>query len=253
MKLINKFKSPNFDNRKFSKIDLIIIHYTALKDYQESISYLCNPANKVSCHFLISQKGKIYSLVDENKRAWHAGISYWNNYRDINSKSFGIELDYSEKFSNNNFNLDMMRSLKTLIRYLIKKYNIKNYNILGHSDVAPFRKKDPGRYFPWNNLIKSKLIYNPKIKNILKKNDVLEWFKKNKIISKKQKAIFILSFLGYDTSEVKKNKYLFKLLLVAYQSRYIQDNINGSLDEITFNFLMQHYCSFILTKNKKKL
>ena len=95
MKLINKFKSPNYDFRKKYSIKIIIIHYTALKNSDEALSYLCNSNNRVSSHFLISKSGDIFCLVDELKRAWHAGESYWKNITDINSNSIGIELDYS--------------------------------------------------------------------------------------------------------------------------------------------------------------
>ena len=94
MKLIHKFKSPNFDERTSNKINFIIIHYTAIKSITESIKYLCEKKNKVSAHYVISKKGSIYSLVSEKKRAWHAGQSYWNSIIDINSNSIGVELDY---------------------------------------------------------------------------------------------------------------------------------------------------------------
>ena len=97
MKLIHKFKSPNFDKRASSKILFIIIHYTALKNYREAISYLSDPKNKVSSHYLISQTGAIFNLVSSKNRAWHAGISYWDGITDLNSTSIGIELDFIGK------------------------------------------------------------------------------------------------------------------------------------------------------------
>ena len=90
MKFIKKFKSPNFDYRNPSLIKFIIIHYTALENSNKAINFLCNKKNKVSSHFLISQQGRIYCLVDEKKRAWHAGIAKWGNYVNINSFSIGI-------------------------------------------------------------------------------------------------------------------------------------------------------------------
>ena len=111
MKFINNFKSPNFDNRKLKKIYFIIIHYTALKNYEQAISYLCDPSKKVSSHFLISQNGDIYALVNEKKRAWHAGLSYWDGFTDINSLSIGIELDFS-----NNKNANAFSRLRNISR-----------------------------------------------------------------------------------------------------------------------------------------
>ena len=124
MKYITKYKSPNYNSRKNSKIKLIIIHYTALDNYSDAISYLCNKDKKVSSHFLISQEGGIYYLVDEKFRAWHAGISYWQGITDINSISLGIELDYSPHGENNKFSFKMINSLKKLILKLQKKYLI---------------------------------------------------------------------------------------------------------------------------------
>ena len=103
MKLINKFKSPNYDFRKKYSIKIIIIHYTALKNSDEALSYLCNSNNRVSSHFLISKSGDIFYLVDELKRAWHAGESYWKNITDINSNSIGILVNIDIFFSFNIF------------------------------------------------------------------------------------------------------------------------------------------------------
>ena len=111
MKYIAKYKSPNYNSRKNSKIKLIIIHYTALKNYKEALLYLCDKRKKVSSHFLINQNGYIYNLVNLNKRAWHAGTSYWEGNRDINSMSIGIELDFSSNKDNNNFSKKMIKLL----------------------------------------------------------------------------------------------------------------------------------------------
>jgi len=152
MKLIHKFKSPNFNQRKSNKINLIVIHYTALKSISESIKYLSSKKNKVSSHYVISRNGEIYNLVSEKNRAWHAGESYWQGNFDINSFSIGIELDYSPLEKNDIFGSSLTYSLIKLLKKLIKKHKITPENILGHSDVAPYRKIDPGQKFPWNLL-----------------------------------------------------------------------------------------------------
>merc|ERR1711991_427801 len=109
---------------------LIIIHYTALKNTSEAISYLCNKEKKVSSHYLISQNGKIYKLVDDKYRAWHAGKAFWQDVTDINSISIGIELDYSPSGKNNKYTYKMIFSLKKLIQEIQKKYDIGKNNIL---------------------------------------------------------------------------------------------------------------------------
>ena len=160
MKYITKYKSPNYNSRNNSQIKLIIIHYTALKNTEEAISYLCKKKNKVSSHYLISQNGITYNLVNEKFRAWHAGEAFWQGFTDINSISIGIELDYNPYGNNNKFSSKMISELKNLIIKIQKKYKISKNNILGHSDIAPFRKIDPGKYFPWKVLSSSKILPN---------------------------------------------------------------------------------------------
>ena len=129
MKLIHKFKSLNFDKRDNKKISYIILHYTALPSIDESIDFLCKAENKVSCHYIISQNGQIYNLVDEKNRAWHAGQSKWFDETDLNSTSIGIELDFSPKHKNNKFSKLLLSALMVLTRHLKIKYNIDNNKI----------------------------------------------------------------------------------------------------------------------------
>tara|TARA_B100000242_G_scaffold293797_1_gene273122 strand:- start:64 stop:816 length:753 start_codon:yes stop_codon:yes gene_type:complete len=248
MKLINKYKSLNFNKRSKKKICFIIIHYTALKNYNAAINYLCDPKNKVSTHFLISQNGNIFKLVNENMRAWHAGVSFWNDHNDINALSIGIELDYSYFKSNNKFSNKMINSLIYLLKKLMKKYKIKNTNVLGHSDIAPFRKIDPGPKFPWFKLYKENLAFDPAkhIKNYQIKS-VNIWFRKNRIFSDKKRTLFMLAFLGYDTHQAQNNYLFFKKLLFSYQNHFIQKNLSGKLDKVTLNFIIQHFINYLLT------
>ncbi len=248
MKFINKFKSPNFNNRIYSKIKFIIIHYTALKNSKTAIQFLCDEKNKVSSHFLISQNGSIYSLVDIKKRAWHAGNSAWMNYRNINSYSIGIELDFSYEFKNNSYNYKMIASLKKLLKYLLIKYKLKNTNILGHSDIAPFRKIDPGPSFPWYKLSLSNLAFYPSFNNEIYLSFFKSWFKKYYFQTNKKKCIFILTCIGYDTKSAYKNTIMQKKILLAYQMHFMPGNVSGKFDEITTKCLMGHYLNLLLTK-----
>ena len=253
MKLINNFRSPNFDNRKLKKIDLIIIHYTALKSCEQAISYLCDPSKKVSSHYLISQNGDIFYLVNEKKRAWHAGVSYWDGLNDINSVSIGIELDFSNKKNNNKYSKKMINSLIILLNKLKKKYKINSDNILGHSDVAPYRKIDPGFKFPWSKIYNYRNSFNSIQKNKLKIILLKKWFKKNNIISKEKISLFILAYLGYEIIPALKNKSLYNRLISAYQSHFIQSQATGRLNNSTIHFMYMHFLNNILTKNKKNL
>ena len=248
MKYITKYKSPNYNLRNNSKIQLIIIHYTALKNTFDAISYLCNKEKKVSSHYLISQNGTVYNLVKDKFRAWHAGRSFWQEMIDINSVSIGIELDYNPRGKNNKYSLKMIHSLKKLILKLQKNYKINKNNILAHSDIAPFRKKDPGKHFPWQSLSSSNLVIP--LKN-LKKNEIQimeKWFNNNNLKSKKQKTILALSLIGYDTREVYKSAKLYNELLRSYRMRYLNsEDINKN--KSIYNTLIKHLFNFMLTKN----
>ena len=246
MKLITKYQSSNFNFRSNSNISIIIIHYTSLRNEYEAINYLCNPKNKVSSHYLISQKGQIFSLVNNKFRAWHAGRSKWNDELDINSISIGIELDFSYDFSNNKYSVKMIKSLNDLIENLINKYNINKNNILAHSDVAPYRKIDPGHKFPWHK-INSLKIKNNKF-HLLKINLLNQWLSKHNFITTKRKVLFILKYIGYDVSKAQIYKKSYNKLILAYKSRYLQNDFNSIVDEKMLSFLKLHLVTLILTK-----
>ena len=248
MKYITKYKSPNYNSRNKSRIQLIIIHYTALSNIKEAISYLCTKEKKVSAHYLISQDGVIYNLVNERFRAWHAGQSFWQDIVDINSFSIGIELDYNPNGKNNKFSSKMISSLKKLILKIKDEYKINKKNILAHSDIAPFRKKDPGKHFPWKLLINEKIISN--FQNVTKNDTKIieDWFNKHKIKSKKKIIIFALSLIGYDTRQVFKNIKQYNRLIAAYKSRYVRE-LTYVGQETVYITIIKHLFKNLLTKN----
>ena len=149
MKLIKKLKCTNFEKSKFRVIKYIIIHYTNMKNQKVAIKKLQSKVAKVSCHYLISKKGKIYRLVKDKNVAWHAGKSRWENDVNLNSKSIGIELVNK---GNESYPSNQLKTLLHLLKFLKKKYKINSKYILGHEDIAPKRKKDPGPKFPWIKL-----------------------------------------------------------------------------------------------------
>ncbi len=248
MKYITKYKSPNYNSRKKSKIQFIIIHYTALRNTKEAITYLCTREKKVSAHYLISQNGVIYCLVDEKFRAWHAGQSYWQDIVDINSFSIGIELDYNPYGKNNKFSSKMISSLKKLILKIKDKYKINKKNILAHSDVAPFRKKDPGKYFPWKLLENENIILNFQNITINEIKIIQDWFIKYNIRSKKRIIIFALSLIGYDTGQVHKNLKHYNRLITAYKSRHLNEFTYVN-QEIVYTSIIKQLLKNLLTKN----
>ncbi len=146
--------SPNFDDRPEGRTpDMLILHYTGLPSLAESIARLCDAAAKVSCHYLIDEEGGVYALVDEDKRAWHAGVAFWAGERDINGCSIGIELQNpGHEFGYRAFPEPQMAALEDLAGDLVTRYAIAPSRVLAHSDVAPMRKTDPGELFDWARL-----------------------------------------------------------------------------------------------------
>ena len=218
--------SPNFNNRTrpIKSIKFIIFHYTGMQSEIESIKRLKNPKSKVSCHYLINRQGIITQMVLDNKIAWHAGKSKWRNLKNLNPVSIGIELvNKGHKFGYQNYPIKQISSLINLCKYLKKKYKIKSENFLGHSDIAPLRKIDPGEKFPWKEL--SKKGFGTWYKNHYKIN----------FSSKKSYKLFFknLSKIGYRYFKVGKKQKKDKLVIKAFQQRYLPDNISGSIDQNT--------------------
>ena len=157
---ISKNYSPNFSlpKRPHNKIKFVVIHYTGMKKESLAIKRLCSPVTKVSSHYFLKKNGSILELVPDLYEAWHAGKSSWKKYSSLNKYSIGIEIQNSgHDNSYENFSSKQIISLKSLLKYLVKTYKIDKKNILGHSDIAPNRKKDPGEKFPWKDLSKIKL------------------------------------------------------------------------------------------------
>jgi N-acetylmuramoyl-L-alanine amidase len=138
--------SPNFDQRR---ANYVILHYTSDDTAEHALRTLTDPVSKVSAHYLIARDGRIYALVDERSRAWHAGVSYWGGNRDVNSSAIGIELDNNGREP---FSAPLVDALLLLLGDLKERFSIPTANFIGHSDVAPRRKVDPGRAFPWQRM-----------------------------------------------------------------------------------------------------
>ena len=226
---INNFYSPNFSRKKRSvnSIKIIVIHYTGMQSERESIIRLCNPKYKTSSHLIINQNGKVYRLVQDNRIAWHAGKSCWGNYKNLNKNSIGIELvNKGHRFGYTNFRKKQLLSLTRICKSLIKKYKIKKKNIVGHSDIAPLRKIDPGEKFPWKQLAKKNIgIWHDCKPNFLRK------YRKIKISTKKDKVKFIknLNNIGYCFSVKKKSSFI--KTVKAFQRHYRKELVNGLLDK----------------------
>jgi N-acetylmuramoyl-L-alanine amidase len=144
--------SPNHDERK-GVADIILLHYTGMEDTQAALQRLCDPESKVSCHYLVDERGIVVQLVPEMRRAWHAGLSSWEGVTDINSRSIGIEIaNPGHDFGYPDFPEPQIAAVITLCRDVIGRRAIRPDRVLAHSDVAPSRKSDPGEKFPWRRL-----------------------------------------------------------------------------------------------------
>ena len=224
--------SPNFSAKKRNskEIKFLIFHYTGMSKEYNALKKLTKIQSEVSSHYFIKKNGDIILLVPDLYVAWHAGKSSWRNYSSLNKNSIGIEISNpGHQFNYRKFSQKQLNSILKLSRCLIKKYNIKPENILGHSDIAPNRKKDPGEKFPWENLAKNKIsIWHSLSKNLLKKN------RRVKINDKDTKLFFNnLYKIGYSknlSKDFNKTSYL-RSIVKAFQRRFRQELISGKIDK----------------------
>ena len=149
--------SPNYDLRPEGvAIDMLVLHYTGMANAAAALSRLCDPASKVSAHYTIDEAGTVYAHVAEDRRAWHAGVSYWAGASDINARSVGIELvNPGHEFGYRAFAEPQIAALTTLCHSILMRHPIPSWRVLAHSDVAPMRKEDPGELFPWERLARA--------------------------------------------------------------------------------------------------
>ncbi|MEG3150416.1 N-acetylmuramoyl-L-alanine amidase [Sphingomonas sp. ZT3P38] len=203
--------SPNFDERKLG-ISMIVLHYTGMPDAQSAIDRLRDPAAKVSAHYLVAEDGTILRMVAEDKRAWHAGKSRWRGIEDINSASIGIEIvNPGHEFGYPPFPEEQIDALLPLVAEIKDRHGITRGNVVGHSDIAPARKQDPGELFPWNRLARLRLALPRPTRNLM---DPL-WTDAGFLIA--------LERFGYDVAD--------KLAaVVAFQRRYRPELLDGEID-----------------------
>ena len=224
--------SPSFDpiKRQKTQIKFLIFHYTGMKKEFDAINKLTNFKSDVSCHYFIKNNGETSVMVPDLYVAWHAGKSRWKHYKSLNKYSIGIEInnpghDYNYK----KFSKKQIQSLIKLSTILIKKYKINSKNILGHSDVAPERKKDPGEKFPWKELSKQGIgLWHSLSIQSLKKNRKIE-------LDQVSKKMFFnnLSKIGYvmKKNENSKNRKFNDYIVKAFQRRFRQELVNGKIDK----------------------
>ena len=207
----HELPSPNWDERALP-VTMVVLHYTEM-EREAALRRLSDPEAKVSAHYFISEAGEVVRLVDEDKRAWHAGASYWRGHRDVNSASVGIELDNPGHANGyREFPDVQIDALLPLLADIVRRHDIPRANVVGHSDVAPARKVDPGELFPWSRLAECRLCLSRPAK--LELGDPFP-----------NDGSFYLALerFGYDVTAGRK-------AVEAFQRRWRPERIDGEID-----------------------
>lgn len=208
------WRSPNFNSRDGTPVDMLVIHYTGMQTCLEALERLCDPEAEVSAHYLIEEDGKVHQLVDETERAWHAGVSSWRGKTDINNRSVGIELvNPGHEWGYREFPVPQMKSLIHLAKQIVDRHDIPARNVVGHSDVAPARKLDPGEFFDWPTLARNGLGIWPDGENL---PDACETYD----------VMRYLADIGYDIDNEPA-------AIAAFQRHFRRRRFDGKADEET--------------------
>ncbi len=204
MKII-QHPSPNCNPRDGHEIDMLVLHYTGMKSGANALDRMCDATAEVSAHYMIEEDGRIFQLVDEEMRAWHAGKSYWRGHTNINQRSIGIEIvNPGHEFGYRPFPEVQMQSVIWLCKDIVARRKIPARNVVGHSDVAPTRKEDPGELFDWKRLAE----------------EGIGLFPAGQVSAEAVK----LAEYGYDTADLPK-------AINAFQRHFRPKNLTGQWDE----------------------
>lgn len=219
MELIGR-PSPNFDERSRA-IDMIVLHYTGMKSGAEAIDRLCDAASKVSAHYVVEEDGRIFSLVAEDKRAWHAGVSSWLGEGDINARSIGVEIvNPGHEWGYRPFPAAQVAAVCALVKDIQSRRKIMPARVVGHSDVAPGRKEDPGELFPWAHLAGAGLtagVYDGQPDFTLSYEE----------------AISLLRAIGYEVAEAAPGKPAPAAAVLAFQRRFCPAALGQAINPLT--------------------
>ena len=203
--------SPNFDDRLLP-VSMLVLHYTGMRDAASAIQRLRDPEARVSAHYVVAEDGQILRLVPEDKRAWHAGKSWWRGVEDVNSASIGIEIvNPGHEFGYRPFPIPQIDALLPLVHNIVGRYRIRPPYVVGHSDIAPVRKEDPGELFPWGRLAKLGLAMPRPVKNLMDPHWTDGGF------------LLALERYGYDIRNKEK-------AVIAFQRRFRPELLDGIID-----------------------
>lgn len=198
-------------------VDMLVLHYTGMKSAAAAIARLCDPDAKVSAHYVVEEDGTVWRLVDEGRRAWHAGVSCWRGERDVNSRSVGIEIvNPGHEWGYRDFPAIQMQAVAQLSRAILARHPIPPRNVIGHSDVAPLRKQDPGELFDWRWLAGE---------------GVGLWPVQPAPPAAAEQAAALLAYYGYDSDTD------LAAVVAAFQRHFVPQRVSGRLDIPTLDML----------------
>lgn len=216
--------SPNWDERMLP-VTMVVLHYTGMQSAGDALTRMCDAKAKVSAHYMIDEDGTVTRMVAEDKRAWHAGKSYWRGITDVNSASVGIELvNPGHEWGYRPFTDAQMEALIPLLAAIVRRHNIPIANVVGHSDIAPARKDDPGELFEWELLARYKLaLRTPKPRISL--------------IYDEPSAFFLaLERWGYDIADGRAAVRAFQR---RWRPRIIDGEVDGEIGALLFELLLE--------------
>ena len=194
-------------------VDMVILHYTGMKTGRAALDRLCDPEAKVSAHYLIDEDGTTWQMVEENRRAWHAGFSHWSGAANINDRSIGIEIvNPGHEFGYRAFPEEQMAAVEELLAQILERHRVSPARVVGHSDIAPTRKQDPGELFDWKRLADKGLSI---------------WPAEPAAPIKQADARHYLSEIGYDAEAPLAD------VVTAFQRRFVPADVSGALDDKT--------------------
>ncbi len=203
-------RSPNFDSRDGVAVDMLVLHYTGMQSAAEAVERLCDADAKVSAHYVVDEDGTVLRLVDEAARAWHAGVASWRGETNINHRSIGVEIvNPGHEFGYRPFPEAQIAAVIELCNGVLSRHDISARNVVGHSDVAPTRKEDPGELFPWVRLAGEGIGLFPNDTGVAPTSD--------------HDVKQALEYIGYDTKELQP-------ALIAFQRHFCPHRLDGVAD-----------------------
>lgn len=241
---IEAVPSPNFNDRKHP-VDMLVLHYTGMETGQAALDRMTDPAAEVSAHYMIWEDGRIAQLVGEDKRAWHAGVSNWQGDGDLNSRSIGIEIvngGHDWPLSDGTlppFPKAQIDAVIELCQGILTRWDIPQNRIVGHSDIAPLRKDDPGEHFPWAALAEAGIGYY----STTEQSDTLNLIGRGLGPTDQGPAVErlqnSLAAIGYGIDATGRYDDATQKTVTAFQRRWIQDRVSGDADLTTLATIAQ--------------